>query len=677
MKMLSRLLQLLVQVLALSSIACCSALAQESVPASAYYIVVGSFRSAGQAEQAEADFADLTRLSISVSPTSIGGEDRYRVTVGPFTGYSQAVAEMDALSRKGVASAWIVSATLDAPSPKAPTMTGVVQRSEPARDLAGGRALQRRGIPEDLNRGVRPQITEESMRRYFDSKVTQGEKLLPAPEKRSVNRISQLQEIYLTAVAISGSNLLADEVDALVAPMRDQVTSTEALLNLKNEINQLYVTRGYINTGVVIPDQKIEDGVIRFDLIEGEVTEVNVDSNLRESYISRRLVTSKPFNLQELQSSLKLLEKNPLVERVNARLVPGSEIGQANLQITVDTTELRRFGIIAANSRSPSVGAEFGEVYFQAENLTSLGDSLRLAGSLTQGLNSHLFDFAIPFNSNDHSVSITHSVSDSTVIEEPFDDIEVVSETESISIGLRFPLYRTPNTDVELGIVAEKRRNYTELLDQPFSFSEGAINGESRVTPLRLSLSYVYQGVAQSLATRLVVSKGTSKFDAADNASQPDGDFTSYIAQLQYSRQLSDNFHVTTRLAAQIADDPLLAIERFAIGGLETLRGYRQNQLVRDNIYLFSLEGRYRIPLKTNRLELVSFFDWGSGFNHDDAVSSTTDTLYSVGFGVSLRALRGLRADLFWAHPFDEIIVQQPDLQDDGIHFRLQYEHRF
>jgi hemolysin activation/secretion protein len=664
------------QVLLLSSVTLCCAFAQEPAASNAYYVVVGSFRSVAQAEQAKTEFAELSETSITVSPTSIGNEERFRVAVGPFSGYSEAVAEVGQLSSKGVASAWIMLAVKEQPVTSAEP-ADVVQRSQPVQEPTSRTTLHRGGIPADLNRGVRPQITEESMRRYFESKVTEGEKLLPDPIEQSGNRISQLQEIYLNEITFSGNRLLADEVNALAAPLVNRVTSTEALLNLKNEINQLFVSRGYINSGVLIPDQKIENGVIHFDLIEGEVTQVNVDSKLRESYISKRLHTSKPFNLQELQTSLKLLEKNPLVERVNARLVPGSEIGQANLQIAVDTTKLHRIGIMAANNRSPSVGSEFGELYLQSENLTSLGDSLRLAGSLTEGLNSHLIDFVMPFNSRDHSFSITHSVSDSTVIEEPFDEIEVASETESIRIGLNFPLYRTPNTDVELSIAAEKRRNYTELLDQPFSFSEGAINGESRATPVRLSLSYVYQGIAQSLATRLVVSKGTSKFDAADNLSQPDGDFTSYIAQLQYSRQLSDNFHVTTRLAAQIAADPLLAIERFAIGGLETVRGYRENQLVRDNIYLFSLEGRYRVPMETNRLELITFFDWGSGFNHDDAAISTTDTIYSVGLGLSLRALRGLRAELFWAHAFDDIKVQQRDLQDDGVHFRLQYEYRF
>jgi len=667
------------QFLLLTAVTLSTAWAQEPGKSSAYYVVVGSFKNADQAEQAKAELSTSSRLPFTVSSTAIGAEERFRVTVGPFNGYVAATAQMDELTQQGIHSAWIVSAGQAEPvTSDAPIQIEVVQRSEPVKtDLTVKKTLHRGGIPADLNRGVRPQITEESMRRYFESKITGSQKLLPEPPEQSGNRISQLQEIHLKEIRFNGKQLLPDEVSALVAPFRNRVTSAEKLLSLKNEINQLYVTRGYINSGVLIPDQKIEDGIIHFDMIEGEITEVNVVSKLRERFISKRLGTGKPFNLQHLQSSLKLLEKNPLVERVNARLVPGGSIGQANLHIAVDTTKLHRIGIVAANNRSPSVGAEFGEVFLQAENLTSFGDSLRLAGSITEGMNSHLFNFKIPFNSRDHSLSITHSVSDSTVIEEPFDEIDVASETESIRIGLNFPLYRTPGTDIELEIAAEKRRNYTELLNQPFSFSEGAINGESRVSPVRLSLSYVFQGISKSLATKLVVSKGTSKYDASDNLTEADGDFTSYIAQLQYSRQLTDHFHVTTRVAAQIASDPLLAIERFAIGGLETVRGYRQNQLVRDNIYLFSLEGRYRLPMETNRLELVTFFDWGSGANDSDAASSTTDTIYSLGLGLSLRAFKGLRADLYWAHAFDDIKVQHRTLQDEGVHFHLQYEYRF
>ena len=37
------------------------------------------------------------------------------------------------------------------------------------------------------------------------------------------------------------------------------------------------------------------------------------------------------------------------------------------------------------------------------------------------------------------------------------------------------------------------------------------------------------------------------------------------------------------RQTLQLASEPLLNIEKFALGGINTVRGYRENQFVRDN----------------------------------------------------------------------------------------------
>lgn len=145
---------------------------------------------------------------------------------------------------------------------------------------------------------------------------------------------------------------------------------------------------------------------------------------------------------------------------------------------------------------------------------------------------------------------------------------------------------------------------------------------------------------------------------------------------MQFSRRLGEQFILSTRLLAQYSSDPLLSIEKFSLGGLGSVRGYRQNQVVRDNAYLASIEGRYRLKTETF-LELIAFADWGSGENHNDAISQGKNSLSSVGLGISFRGLEGLSADLYIAHGFKDISVTDRNLQDDGIHFQLRYEHVF
>jgi hemolysin activation/secretion protein len=276
----------------------------------------------------------------------------------------------------------------------------------------------------------------------------------------------------------------------------------------------------------------------------------------------------------------------------------------------------------------------------------------------------------------DITLSIEHIQNDSSVIEEPFADINVDSETRSTRLSMDIPLIHRLDSTLSIGFTLEARQNQTSLLGQSFSFTEGAVDGESRVAPIRLSVAYTKQGQRQSLATRLAISRGTAYFDATPASDQADGEFTSYLAQLQYSRMLTEQFYMTAKLLAQYSPTTLLSVEKFALGGLDSVRGYRQNQVVRDNAVLGTIEGRYQLESVAG-LELVVFTDYGAGENANDALSQGRDSLSSIGTGISYQSLSGLSAELFFAHGFQDVEVSHYDLQDEGIHFRLSYNYAF
>jgi hemolysin activation/secretion protein len=513
--------------------------------------------------------------------------------------------------------------------------------------------------------------------------------LAPAVDSKA-GRIAQLNGVTLSKiycvpttveVGAAGSDRcvvgeLEAQVSAIVADYLQVPVSIEDLLLLKDRLNQLYALHGFINTGVNIPDQEIAAGVLRLDLTLGQVDRLTITSELNAGYISPRLQLTRPFNLQALQTRLKLLEQDPRVRRIDARVAPGDTLGKADLSLAVDTQPAFALGLSLANDRAPAIGANNARLRAEANNLTGWGDSLQGSVSVTRGLNAYDVRLGLPLMANDLSVALEHSRSDSSVIEEPFAAINVDSQTRSTGIVFDLPVRRTLASTLSLGLTLESRRNQTFLLGQPFSFSEGAVNGESRVTPVRLAVAYMHQGQLASLATRLSVSYGTGYRNPTEHDAVADGRFAAYVGQLQYSRLLSEHFYMTGKLLLQYTDSPLLAIEKFAVGGAGSVRGYRENQLVRDKAGLLSMEGRYRVAALPG-LELLSFFDWGSGENAAGSTSAGRDTLYSVGAGVAYRGASGLGMDLFFAHGFNDFPVVERNWQDDGIHFRLSYDYRF
>ncbi len=129
-----------------------------------------------------------------------------------------------------------------------------------------------------------------------------------------------------------------------------------------------------------------------------------------------------------------------------------------------------------------------------------------------------------------------------------------------------------------------------------------------------------------------------------------------------------------------VSDDPLLPVEKFAVGGARTVRGYRENQFVRDNGVVASLEWRFPVfPDKKRdgryRLQLVPFIDFGRSWDEDDTLStSEAESISSIGLGFLWEPTPAWHIELFLGHAFDDVDnPNDDDLQDDGVHFRLSY----
>jgi hemolysin activation/secretion protein len=115
-------------------------------------------------------------------------------------------------------------------------------------------------------------------------------------------------------------------------------------------------------------------------------------------------------------------------------------------------------------------------------------------------------------------------------------------------------------------------------------------------------------------------------------------------------------------------------MEQFAVGGVNTVRGYPENQLVRDNALTSSIE--LHIPLirrgsDESILELVPFFDAGYAWNHIDEPES--ELISSAGLGLLFHPNQHIHAEVYWGHPFKSFESDDNDLQDMGFHFNITF----
>ena len=114
---------------------------------------------------------------------------------------------------------------------------------------------------------------------------------LPSEPPAGAPQLPQVR-VFVRVLRITGSTVFSEEDLAQVtAPYVNQELTTEDLEALRLALTRLYINAGYINSGAVIPDQTVQDGVITMQIIEGELSAIEITGNrwFRTNYLRQRL----------------------------------------------------------------------------------------------------------------------------------------------------------------------------------------------------------------------------------------------------------------------------------------------------------------------------------------------------------------------------------------------------
>ncbi len=541
--------------------------------------------------------------------------------------------------------------------------------------------------PDALN-NQKPRLPDTQPRTLSSPPKFQLPSLEPTPQTNL--SLSKKINVFVKEVRLTGNTAFPDEIlRKITKHYENRIVSNEELQTLRHQLTRYYIDHGYINSGVILPDQEIKDGLIYLRVIEGEMSDVKISGNnwLRSSYVNDRIAQSfeTPLNIKDVQERLLLLQQDPLIERINAELRPGLIPGQSRMNIHITEARPYEIGIASANNRSPSIGGISGQVWLRHRNLTGFGDALYFSYSGTEGLDDFFGSYSIPLTSYDTRLNLYYQNSEALVVEDPIEDASIRSTTETFGISLSQPIYRTPRQTFTLSLAFEHRRSKTFFNNEPFAFALGVPEigdekGESKISVLRFTQEWLDRSQNQVIAARSTFNWGINTLGATINDNAPDGQFFAWLGQFQWVRRLPWlDSQVIFRTDAQFANESLLPLEKFSIGGMHSVRGYRENQLVRDNGAVGSLELRvpvFRLPLPVlsqsivdGQVQFAVFVDYGWSENQDLATPDLK-TIGSWGLGVLWDPSPKIHTALYWGVPFENIREGlEHDLQDSGIHF--------
>ncbi len=504
----------------------------------------------------------------------------------------------------------------------------------------------------------------------------------PTPEQPLPDKLPET--IIVDRFEVVGSTVFSqEELAQATAEFTKRPISLAEIFQARSKITDLYVKKGYITSGAYIPPQTIKSGVVRIQVVEGKLEEIQVTGTqrLNPNYVRSRLAiaTAAPLNRERLLEALQLLQLNPLIKNLSAELSAGSRPGVSVLQVEVKEAKTFNSQIVLDNGRSPSVGSFRRRLQLNQANLLGLGDGLNFAYTNTDGSNAFDVGYTLPLNPRNGTLSFNFGTTSSNVIEEPFNILDIQSSSRYYEITYRQPIIQTPTQEFALGLTASRRESEASYIEGdriPFPSLGADEQGRTRISALRFFQEWTNRNSREVIALRSQFNLGIDALDATINQDAPDSRFFSWQGQAQWARLLAPETLLLIRANTQLASGALLPLEQLGLGGIDSVRGYRQDYLLTDNGAFASAEVQVpilRLPQIDSILQVIPFVDFGVAWNNSNRDNPDPNTLASVGLG--LRWTQGDRftARLDWGIPLVPVESRDNTWQENGLYFSLIY----
>lgn len=405
-------------------------------------------------------------------------------------------------------------------------------------------------------------------------------------------------------------------------------------------VSRFYRDAGFPVSSAFVPVQKIEDGLVVIQVVEGRIGTVDFDGGRRYSdeflagYLSP-LQEQPVVGIGQLERSLLLINDLPGLN-ARATLAPGSKQGDTDISVALTekpvalTVQVNNWGRKEAGQNRLDVGVEIN-------NPLGIGDQL-IWRSMKASMGLMTFSklgYSLPLGSDGWRIS-AGATSVNYKVAGSFAALNIEGLVNSRELGLSYPLRRSRASNILFTASLKSTESTQTALGAPLS------NSRINIASAGFSANWVHSD-SSSTSVSSLFSTNFRKSNSADPtalASKLEGEFSHLMG-------LSPHWDLFTRVSAMVSADSVPDTEKFSLGGPDSVRGYRVAELRGDKGYLMTAEFRRQFQM-AGLVGVFSFFhDRGvvhnTGFSGQDGLAS-----WGVGTTVFTGKDSRLRADMAW-----------------------------
>ena len=354
-----------------------------------------------------------------------------------------------------------------------------------------------------------------------------------------------------------------------------------------------------------------------------------------EAFLSQIDRTSPPQS-SGVDRAVLLLGDVPGTGAIDAKLSAGAQVGETVLSV----------GVAAAPAVNGRVELDnFGGLYtgrtrlgasVNANSLLGHGErfSARLLASNGNLLSGNVRADA-PLGSS--GLSANAGLSRTTYeLGDVFKALDVTGRSDSLELGLRYPLMRSSASNVYASINAEMRdlrdevRSTNTITDKSADLATLGLNGDWRDSLLGGGVTLASLGVTSGKVS--IDSIDAAELDAV--AAKTAGSYSKWVWSLERQQAIARGVTFSASLRGQQASKNLDSSEKFSLGGPNGVRAYASGEASGDEGWLGSLELRYGIMPSLNA---SVFHDFGRVSVNAKPYLDGSNTIKRSGTGFGLQ----------------------------------------
>lgn len=460
--------------------------------------------------------------------------------------------------------------------------------------------------------------------------------------------VAAVGTVLVGAVHVEGAVALpASAFSPAIEPFLGRQLSPADLGALANAVANVARQAGYGLATAQVPQQVIQNGILRVIVDEGRIDGVEASGNGADAVrpLLQRLVNGRPVRTADLERQLLLAADVAGVTTDGARIDRSGDRNILRLNARQHRVAMRA-GL--DNWGSGPIGPLRARLDVDVNGALFSRDQLSLGGLITPA-NPSEFQFvrggwSVPVSHDGTQISISsyygHSRPGASLRSR-----DLGGDTVGATFSVSHPLVRTRNGSLWA-------HGDAWMLDSDLD-EQGIRIRRDRLRSVTAGLNGLSRLGAGWLVADVSVTQGLTGLGATvpndPLASRPDagGAYTKLAFSAQYNTALGHRFSLALATQGQLASRPLLSAEQYGLGGRTFLRGYDYWEAAGDRGAAASAELRYdlgKVVPQARRVQVYAYADAGSVHNLRGGTGD--GTLASAGGGLRLTLKKGADASI-------------------------------